>query len=333
MKTLAWIVGGAVIVAVSAWFAMAFATERVVAAWLGDRASDGWVVHYSAIDTGGFPARFDTEISTLDLADPETGWAWSAPVFQLGHAALRPDHVRVDWPATQTLASPHERLTIEATEIWADLDVQPTNRFALDASTTVMRAVDITSNLGGRMALERGDLQVTRVPGQEAEYDIRFEATGMTPPADVTALLDPAGLLPDTADIARYEARMRFDRPWDLSAIEVARPQILALSLTEMRAQWGQLLFRASGELTVDETGRATGEIAVRAENWRDMLEIGSRAGAISPGMRSAAERALGFVAGLSGRPEDIDATLRLDEGFVFFGPLPIGEAPRLILR
>jgi hypothetical protein len=333
MKILASLVAGTLALAVGAWFVMASSTERVIAGWLDARAAEGWGVQYAALDTGGFPTRFETVFQDLSLADPSTGWAWTAERFTLTQGAFRPDQLGAVWPDTQSLASPQERLTITSEEIRSDLDVQPTRRFALDASHTVMRAVELTSNLGGSARLEQGELQVTRLPEQEAQYDVRFEAETLVPPEDLARLLDPAGLLPEAIELARYEARMRFDRPWDLGALEDERPQITEIALTEMRAQWGQLLFRASGDLTVDAEGRVSGALAVRAQNWREFLEIGTRVGALSPGLRGAVENALGFVAGLSGRPEDIDATLRLDEGFVFFGPIPVGEAPRVILR
>jgi hypothetical protein len=124
-----------------------------------------------------------------------------------------------------------------------------------------------------------------------------------------------------------------FDRPWDLSAIEVARPQPVRIDLTEARAEWGNLMLRMSGEVEVDAEGRPTGEVAIRAENWPEMLAMAERAGILGTGLRRTAENALGFLAGLSGRREDLDVTLRLEAGFMFLGPLPVGEGPRLHLR
>jgi hypothetical protein len=88
-----------------------------------------------------------------------------------------------------------------------------------------------------------------------------------------------------------------------------------------------------SGRVDIDAQGRGTGEIAIRAENWPEMLAMAERAGLLGPGARRTAERALGLLARLSGREEDLDVTLRLDDGFVYLGPLPVGEGPRLRLR
>jgi hypothetical protein len=172
-----------------------------------------------------------------------------------------------------------------------------------------------------------------RQDGTDTTYALLFEATEVTPPEEIARLLDPAGLLPGAIPVVRTQATVTFDRPWDLSAIEEARPQPQRIDLAEARAEWGTLLLRMSGALDVDAEGRGTGEIAIRAENWPEMLAMAQRAGLITEGARRTAEGALGFLAGLSGRREDLDVTLRFNEGFVFLGPLPVGEGPRFRLR
>jgi hypothetical protein len=47
----------------------------------------------------------------------------------------------------------------------------------------------------------------------------------------VRAQLDPGGILPGTIETLDYSAEMRFDRPWDIRAIEERRPQITRLDL------------------------------------------------------------------------------------------------------
>jgi len=319
--------------AATAWFAWAAVTQQAVTGWLDERAEAGWVVNREDVSVEGFPARFVTVLTDLELADPATGWAWSVPELTLSQEVLNPGRIEAVYPPSQTLASPFERLEITSETLISDLDVQPANNLALNASTTTMRDVQIASTEGWQTTLAAGDLQMTLIDGTDATYDIGFEATDLTPPDDVARLLDPAGLLPEAIPVVRSAAVVAFERPWDLSAIETARPQITRLDLEEARAEWGELLFRASGTLDVDPLGRATGEVAVRAENWREMLDMAERAGMLGEGMRNTVESAIGFLAGMSGRPENLEATLRLEEGFMYFGPLPIGEAPLLVIR
>lgn len=333
MKVAAWIVGLCFAAWSGLWFVGAMATERVIGGWLSARAEEGWLVNYAELDTSGYPGRFETRLIDLQLADPETGWAWIAPQFQLSQASYRPTHIRAVWPDTQSLASPFERLEIESASMVAEVDVAAGTDLALERTDMAMADVSIVSTEGWRTLLPEAGLNVTRQEGSETLYDVRFEAASVVPPEPVTAVLDPAGVLPEAMDLMRYEAVMGFDRQWDITALEVSRPQITSLDLSEMRAQWGDLLFRASGRLEVDADGYPSGEIAVRAENWRAMVEMGVNAGVIPADARGAIERALGFIAGLSGQPENIDAPLSFRNQLMFFGPLPIGQAPRLVLR
>jgi hypothetical protein len=316
-----------------AWFGWAAVTERAVTGWLDAREAEGWVVTRQEVAVTGFPTEFVTRFSDLSLADPATGLVWSAPAFTLRQAALDPGRIEAVWPETHTLASPFERLTITAGELASALDLQPTANLALDASETRMRDLAIDSSLGWRSHLAEGRIDMIRQPDHEARHAIGFRATDLTPPEEIARMIDPAGLLPAAIPVVLSDALVTFDRPWDLSAIEVARPQPTRIDLTEARAEWGDLMLRLSGALDLDPEGRATGEIAIRAQNWPAMLDMAERAGLLGQGLRSSVETGLGFLAGLSGRREDLDVTLRFDEGFMFLGPLPIGEGPRLRLR
>lgn len=330
------LISGLVVLAALAggwWAFYAWSTQRVVSQWLEARAAEGWVVNYTDLSVNGFPTRFDTRIVALELADPDTGWVWSVPQVSLGQRVFRPDHLRAVGPAEQVLASPSERLVIRSDVIQSELDVQPAARFALDASITEMRGVEVTSSAGWSMRLPEGLLTGHRVDGAEATYDVVFAADGLEPPAPMAALLDPAGVLPDAIGAVSYRARMAFDRPWDLRAIEDRRPQITRLDLDDISANWGEMLFRATGAVDVDGRGRPEGDVSVRAENWRAMVELAVNAGAIPTQLQGSIEGVLGMVAGLSGRREDIDATLSFRDGRVFLGPLPLGPAPRLVLR
>jgi len=333
MKRVGLAVVLAAAVASVAWFGWAIVTERAVTGWLDAREAEGWVVSRDAVSVSGFPTDFVTEFTDLSLADPATGLVWSAPSFTLRQASWDPSRIEAIWPDTHSFASPYERLTISAGELATVLDVRPTANLALDASETRMRDLAIDSTLGWRSHLAEGRFDMVRQDGETASYALRFEATDLTPPADVTELLDPAGVLPEAIPVVLTDAVVGFDRPWDLSALEDTRPQPVRIDLTEARAEWGSLMLRLSGLLDVDDEGLATGEVAIRAQNWPEMLDMAERAGLIGEGMSRTVESALGFLAGLSGRREDLDVTLRFEEGFMYLGPLPIGEGPRFILR
>ena len=72
--------------------------------------------------------------------------------------------------------------------------------------------------------------------------------------------------------------------------------------------------------------------VAIRAQNWAEMLDMVERAGLLGGIGRRSVDTALGFLAGMSGRREDLDVTLALRGRVHVPRPLPIGEGPRLRL-
>jgi hypothetical protein len=321
-----------------AWGVGAMVTQTAATRWLEDRANEGWVANAEEITVGGFPTQFVTEFQTLNLADPVEGIAWSTDGFRLEQDVHRLDRLRAIWPDAFTIASPTERITVEGLGIdglamGAMLDVQPTARLALDALDADTGPVLITSNAGWQTQWEQGSLRLSRLEDTISTYDLIFLTTMMAPPEAWRTRLDPAGLLPSEMDQAEARAQIAFDAPWDMDAIEQARPQITRLEVEEVSASWGDMLFRASGTLDVDADGLPEGEVAVRAENWRSMVDLAENAGLLATRLRPTTEGMLAVLAGMNGSEDNIDATLTFSGGRVFLGPLPIGPAPNLRLR
>ncbi|RMA44070.1 DUF2125 domain-containing protein [Rhodophyticola porphyridii] len=333
MKVWLWILGIIGLAWSGIWFAGAYGTERVMGAWLEARANEGWLVNYRSLETAGYPMAFRTTLTEVELADPETGWAWIAPRFEITQPSYKPHRIEAVWPAEQTLASPFERLDITSGAMEAVVQVRPGGDLALDQSRVTLAEMVMSSTEGWQMALADATFQMMREDGAESSYEILFEANSLTPPAPLQAVLNPAGILPDAMEQMRFDAVMGFDRPWDLSALEQSRPGITRIDLADLSANWGDLSLRLAGSMDVDAEGYPTGEISVRAQNWREMVEMGVNAGAIPAETRGGIERVLALVAGLSGRESDIDAPLSFRNQRVFFGPIPIGTAPQLVLR
>ncbi len=333
MKIWAWVIGIMATIWSVVWLLGSLATERVIGAWLTQQEAAGWVVAYDNIATTGYPVRFNTEITGLDLADPFTGWAWQAPVFHIAQPSYQPHNVTATWPEAHQLATPFETLDLQSMKTEARLQVQPGANFAIDSAEATIQSLIVRSDFGWSSEVEAANAIITREEGDAARYEIDLRATGYTPAGDVLRMLDPAGVLPERIETFTINGVMGFARDWDLSALEQSRPAITRIELAELNATWGDLALRASGDLDVDANGIPTGEMTVRAQNWRDMVALGVNAGAIPEAFRGTLETGLSLIAGLSGRPEDIDTTLGFEDGQVYLGPIPLGPAPVFILR
>jgi hypothetical protein len=126
---------------------------------------------------------------------------------------------------------------------------------------------------------------------------------------------------------------VRFDRPWDRTALEESRPQPRHIELSLADVKWGGLRLQAAGAVDVDEAGRADGAVTIKAENWREMLMLARSTGQLPESLANTLESGLGLLAGLGGNRDALDLTLNLAEGYWALGPIPLGPAPRLILR
>ncbi|MFO7919979.1 MAG: DUF2125 domain-containing protein [Nioella sp.] len=333
MKTLLRMIAALAVLVSLWWLAGSVVVPRLITGWLDQRAAAGWEVDHGRVETTGFPTRFETTLHGLTLADPFTGWAVRADRFDLHQASHRPQAIRAIWPEEHVFATPGERLTIRAGRLETLLHVRPLDNLALQRAETEMRALQIDSDLGWTGRLAEAEARIARREEAAPRYDITFDARGLVPADEVLRLIDPAATLPGAIEHLHVDGVAGFDRAWDLDALERARPAITRIELVRLRVDWGDLALEMSGDLDVDAAGLPTGELAVQARNWRRMLMLGAEAGALPAALRRTLDSGLGVLAGLSGRPENLDTTLRFAAGQVYLGPVPLGPAPRLVLR
>lgn len=315
------------------WGAVWLALSQGLPRWLAVREAEGWQAEAGALSVAGYPTRFRTTVEDVALADPETGLAWRAPRILAETSAIRPLSLRVWLPAEHRLAAPEEKIDIRSDAMEASLSLAPDPDLPVTSATIELRAVQLSSSRGWTAGLSEGRLNADRVADDPLSYEIEFSARDARPAEPLLRQLDPAGLLPATFDSLGISARARFDAPWDRRAIEVRRPQPTQIDLGRLAARWGEMELEAAGNLTVDADGRPEGRISLRVINWRDMLAVASGNGWVPEGLLPTIENALGLLAGLSGRPDTIDAPLSFQNGFMSLGPVPLGPAPRFLIR
>ena len=315
------------------WVIGSTAKDRVLAAWFEDRRADGWVAEHDEIEVRGFPNRFDTTLTNLELADPETGLAWRAPFFQVLALSYEPNHIIAVWPDRQTLATPEETIEIKATTMRASVRFEPDTALALDRATMELEEFRARGGRGWESAIASAIFATRQDPTRAHFHDIAFDAKGVRPADALRARLDPSGFLPETIGVMKLDLTLGFDAPWDRRAIEERRPDITRVELNDLNAVWGRLELRATGALDVDTAGYPAGKITVKAKNWREMLQIGVDAGFLPEGLAATLERGLAVMAEMSGHPDTLDAPITFADGGMSFGPIPLGPAPMLRLR
>lgn len=315
------------------WLIGSRAVENGLRDWLDGRSDAGWVANYSSIDTRGFPNRLDTTITDLELADPATGIAWTAPYFYLLRLSYNPNHVIAVWPNEQTVATPNQRISITTERARGSFVFKPGTDFELDRSSIVFNDVTLTSSDGWSSEITEGLLATRPTAARADAVDVGFELKNMRPASPALAQLADSGILPEAIEQLKIDASLKFDAPWDRQAIETRRPAVTDVELNLLQVRWGQLDIWAAGDLTVNDAGLASGSITVKARNWRELLQIAVATGWIPDALSGTLEGGLGLLAQLSGSPETLDAPLTFRNGQVSFGPIPLGSLPPLRLR
>lgn len=332
MKRLLFVIIAAAALYAGYWFVGSSSATAGFESWFSERRAEGWVADVDSIETRGFPSRFDTTLSAISLADPDTGLAYSAPFLQIFALSYKPEHLIAVWPNEQTFSSPFGKAAITSEDMRASLIVKKNTSLALEKANFTADAVNIAIDTGETLGTANALMAVQLVPAAQNTYQFGVDLKDVVLPEPKGLRLE-AGILPEALEYARGDVTAAFDAPWDLNALQSARPQPTRIDVKLIEAKWGQLELRLAGGFDVDTQGRASGQITIKAQNWRDILALSAATGAIPEQLIRPIEQGLSLLSGLSGNRNTLDLPLTLDAGLMKLGPIPIGPAPLFRLR
>lgn len=323
MRALLWLAIVA-LAAWSGWWWFASDTARRGAGdWFAQRAAEGWTAQHAGITRAGYPNRIDLTIEQPRLVTPDGDWGWQAPFLQSFALSYKPWHLIAAFPPEQGLLTPAGGLGLRSDKLQASLVLVPGGDLALDRFALAGSGL----RLDGLLDLGIAQLSVATRPTLDRAlgHDLGISAQEITPPAALTARL-PAGLLPAQIALAHVDAALEFDAPLDRHAGR-SQPRLTRLGLRELRIDWGAIRLHASGSLTPDAAGMASGPLDLRLEGAAQALDLAQALGLLTPETRPGWESALGALAPAGG---PIELPLRLGGGVIQLGPLVLGPAPRL---
>lgn len=313
------------------WGAGRITLPRAIEAWAEDRRAEGWQVAWSDLSLRGFPSRFDTTLTEPSFADPETGWAWQGQFLQMLALSYKPNHLIAVLPPRHQLATPDTRYQIQHKDARASLVFAGGTDFRIARATSVVENLEILQT-NSRISAQSIRFGLRPTSESPLSYDIGLAVEGLAPSHLLKAQLDPAEVLPPALEAVNLDAALAFDAPWDRFALETARPQPTALHIKRAEAIWGGLHLRIAADLSIDPQGFASGEITVKATNWREIIALVQNAGLIPEGAVPLLESALGSIAEMSGPPNTLDMPLNVRQGRIRLGLIPLGTLPLLRL-
>lgn len=315
------------------WYGAGYMMRRNVTNWFDTQQAHGWQADYATISTSGYPFHLFTTLDKPALADPATGIAWQADWLHLQSPAIWPGRLTLHFPVSaQRLSWLDHTAVINAQNMHADLHLAPGR--ALEVERMALQSGPLSVSSEGSPLFTAQTITATMVQTDApVVYDIDIDATGFSAGPLLRRKSGRAEMLPETLGTLDVSMRVEFDRPWDRRALEERRPQPATIDLSLAQIEWGPLRVKATGQVDVNEQGIPAGRVTLKAENWRDMLALAQESGALSPRSAAASEKVLSLLAGFGGNGDALDATVDLRNGTIYFGLLPLGPAPRLILR
>lgn len=310
------------------WFVGKSAVERGFEAFLEQAPTRGLEVSQAGYGVAGFPSRFDLTVTEPRVTDRRSQTVWEAPFVQVFSLSYQPWHVIAAFAPTQTIRTPAEDLTLVSSKLQASVVVTPGAALALDRSTVVGDAVQVTSSLGWQVAADQIRFATRADPSLANTHDIGVELVNLTPdPRLATRLPD----LPAQISLARLDANVTLSGPIDRFAA-ATRPQVTAVSLRNAALTWGNLGVTAQGDLVM-VGGLPEGRIDIRVTGWRNLVTLATNLGMVTPDVAQTMLGVLTAYATSSGDPEVLQMPLVLAGGFMSLGPLPLGPIPRLDQR
>jgi hypothetical protein len=319
----------------SGWWVFASAgMQRNISNWLEAQRTLGWQADVGSMQMQGFPMRLHTRLDDIAIVDPATGVAANMDHLDVSAPTYWPGYFTVALPKTPiTLASPDLRADLTAERAVVAMRLRPGTSLQLESVGLTGGAWSLDTAVGNIVAADAIDLTMVQQTAETPVYDLKVNADNLTPGTLPRTFLGLPDVRPSAFDTFTAELNVTFDRVWDRRALEIRRPQPRVINLKLAQFVWGKVEILATGDLTVDEEGLVSGPLSVKAKNWPEILNMVETAGYLPPNMRPQAEQVLKGLAQMTGQTTGLDLTISFQDGRMSMGFIPLGPAPRIILR
>jgi hypothetical protein len=307
------------------WIYASNALRSDVAGWFQDQRYAGLSASYSDLTVRGFPNRTDLTITDPFLEDADSQIGWQAPFLQILGLTYKKGHVIVAWPDTQIFTTDQRTIGVSSDGLRASVIHEDGTliRSSLEATVLNLNSPDRS------IAMAEVNAAIQRIETTAADYRVAISVgsfAASTP--DVSTSIGP-----DSLASFRAELDLGLDQPITFDALSHQTPQPTRIAIHRSEVRYGAVTFRLDGQADLDAQGRASGEITVSADNWRDALETVRANGDFPSALSEGLIEMLTLLATLSGARDTLDVTLGLEQGTVFVGPIPIGQLPPLRWR
>lgn len=304
------------------WVVGSIAQKKALESWLVERRAVGWTAEVDDLSVTGFPNRFDSIITGLNIDNGSHGWI--VPILHIYALSYQPNHIIAAIPRTQTVLLAGGSINVSSALFQASAIFKPEtslalNRLQLEITNATLNGDDWIARLGS------ANLAVQDADSADPAYKLYAIAKDIAAPQAWQDMASLSANIPET----HLDATLIFDHPLDRFAIEDGYPHLTNLDIHDMYFEWGDIELRASGDLHILSNGTLEGDLKIEAHDWRSLIQIAKAADLIPQDQATNWENGLSIVASLTGAPNAINVDLQFKNGLVFAGPIPLGTAPR----
>ncbi len=316
------------------WYGLAAVTRAGIDRWAEMRRSEGWQIETGALRQSGFPLEVRTKIEGLTMQNDQARFASQIPLINLKTRLIKPLSPEMQFPAqTIVMGTPQAQVELAIDYANATAALSPGLMLELKRTNLLVGPWRMSGPKGPVISALDTYIELTQNSANDRVYHLHLGVGALRPgPALRDALVLPDDL-PETFDAFLAEMTVEFDRPLDRSSRPGDRPQPRRIHLRRANAQWGAIDLAAEAALKIDANGIPEGKLSLRANNWKEMLDLAQAVTALSPAIRRQVENTLGIVARMKGDEATLNVEITFDRGRMSMGLIPLGPAPRIYLQ
>lgn len=310
------------------WIATTGLQKGLEAFWQNQRNS-GLDVAVGDTTRSGFPLQIAATVAQVDITDPATQTRLQVPQINIASPIYWPGHASVRLPdAPIVITTPQGALTLTSDGMQADMRLHAGPALQLEALAGSGTNIAVDAIEGRILGISAVQAQVQQ--GASAQiYHIRFDATGFAPGSLIRQALQMPNAWAQSFEPVVADMTVTFDRPWDRSALQANRPQPRAIQITQITTAWETLGFAISGALVIDANGIPDGDLRIQVRNWQRVFDMAVDATDVPPAWISTVEQVL---QAMSDREGTLDLPLKMENGQMRVGFLPLGPTPRIVI-
>ncbi len=296
------------------WYWQAQALRSEIDRAVAQARAEGWQIAYEDLGIRGFPNRLDVTLQAVDVTSPDGGLRWQAPFFQVFQLTYKPGHVIAVWPDAHAVTVDGIRYAVDGAGQRASLVFTAAGRIL--RANAEAQSLTVAPEDASPVTLDQPRAALEVLEGDELAYRLAAGAASLGTTGQETPATD-----------LRLDLTAHLDAPLRIDQRRPPRPN--RFEIRTIRQTLDPMTVQINGDVDVDGSGRLDGALDLRAEDWRAYLDA---QGADGGGPEEAVRGLLEMVSLVSGGGETLDLTLRLEDGQMSVGLIPLGPAPRLRL-